>query len=181
VALVAGSATRSAASSPSSQAPAAERDCFHELVHGKGPEIVCTFQVRMTDEELAGVRKATRDLLQDARCSMTVRIERRLIDEALGAADHVFQAPAQPVACDVTTSKSSIPITFTFAPRVEFKNGVAVKASPGMDGVTGVSRILSWPVVAYVNHSREIRDGMLQVVNAYMQRYGQKPARAAGR
>ena len=112
---------------------------------------------------------------------MTIRIERRLIDEALGAADHVFQAPAQPVTCDVVTSKSTFPITFTFAPRVEFKDGAAVKASPVMDGVTGVSRILSWPVVTYVNHSREIRDGMLQVVNAYLKKYGKQPTRAAGR
>jgi hypothetical protein len=131
--LAAGAATRSAASSQSSPVPVAERDCFHELVHGKGSDIACTFPVRMTDEELAGVRKATRDLLQDARCLMTIRIERRLIDEALGAADHVFQAPAQPVTCDVVTSKNTFPITFTFAPRVEFKDGTAVKASPVMN------------------------------------------------
>lgn len=163
-------------------APSVSHDCFHELVHGQSAEIICMFPVRMTDEELASVRKATRDVLQDARCTMSIRIKRRLLDDAIQASDHVFQAPAQPVACEVMTSKGTFPITFTFAPRVEFKDGAAVTASPVMADVTGVSRILSWPVVAYVNHSREIRDGILQVVNAYLKKYGPRThADAAGR
>ena len=159
--------------------PSADRDCFQELTRGRDAEIACVFPVRMTDEELASVRKATHDLLRDARCAMTIRIPRRLIDDAVRAHDHVFQAPAQPVTCDVVTSKSTLPITFTFAPRVEFKDGQAVGASPIMADVTGVSRVLSWPVVTYVNHSRDIRDGMIQVVNAYLNKY--RPSSTAQR
>lgn len=170
------------ASADSGSGAPVSRDCFHELLHGKSAEITCEFPVRMTDEELAQVRKATRDILRDAHCAMTIRIERRLLDDAIRAVDHVFQAPAQPVACDVVTSRGGFPIAFTFAPRVEFKDGAAIKASPVMADVTGVSRILSWPVVTYVNHSREIRDGMLQVVNAYLKKYGTRTqASVAGR
>lgn len=166
---------------PTTAAPpaaVADRDCLAELIEGRGAEIACTFPVRMTDAELEQVRKATRDLLRDARCAMTIRIERRLVTEAVAASDHVFQAPPQPVACDVITARGALAITFTFAPRVEFKGGEAVMASPMMADVAGVSRVLSWPVVTYVNHSSEIRQGMLQVVNAYLRHQRTKHARA---
>ena len=149
-----------------------DQDCFAQLTGGQTDRIVCEFPVRMTPDELAQVRRATREVLQDANCLMTIDIERRLIDSALAAPDGVFDPPPQPVACEVKTEKSSFPISFTFAPRIEFKGGQAVKASPMMGNVTGVSRILSWPVVTYVNASRQIRDSMLQVVNAYIKHYG---------
>ena len=136
--------------------------------------LVTVVPVRMTEEELASVRQATRGILQDATCTMSISIERRLIDQAMSTPDTTFEAPPQPVACTVKTAKSDLAITFTFAPRVEFKVGTAVKATPGMAAVKGVSRLLSWPVTLYVNRSKEIEQGMLQVVNAYLKRYGLK-------
>ena len=61
-----------------------------------------------------------------------------------------------------------VPITGTFAPKVTIKDSVAIQASPGLSNVQGVSRILSLPVVAYVNRAGFIRDGMLKTVNVWM-------------
>jgi hypothetical protein len=152
-------------------------DCFEQLTKGSGPRIVCAFPVRMTEEELKGVREATRGLLQDASCTMSIDIERKALAEALARPDGTFESSPQPVTCEVKTAKSVLPIKFTFAPRVEFKGGAAVKATPGMANVTGVSRILSWPVKTWVNRSSEIESGMLQVVNAYIKRYGRTASR----
>jgi hypothetical protein len=158
---------------------AAEKDCLRQLVEGRGTRIVCEHPVRMIDAELADLRRATRDLVQDASCTMSVDIERRLVVEAAAASEHVFTAPPQPVSCEVRTSSATLPITFTFAPSVEIKGGIAVKASPVMAGVEGVSPILAWPVVVFVNSSQRIEQGMLEVVNAYLARFGR--VRAAGR
>jgi hypothetical protein len=154
------------------------KDCFAELLHGRGPELVCTFPVRMTDEELDNVRQATRGVLQNAFCEMEIRIKRSMIDVAVVTPDHVFEAPPQPVSCEVHTTKASFPVTFTFAPKVEFVGGQAVKASPQMANVQGVTSVLAWPVVTWVNRSSQIQDGMLQVVNAYLRRYGPRSASA---
>jgi len=156
-------------------ARAEDRDCFQQLIDARDPVIACTFPVAMTPEELAQVRKITRDVLRDAHCLMTIRIERRLVDDAMSdPLDHEFAAPAQPVACEVETSSRKLPINFTFAPRVTFKGGVAVSASPGMADVTGVPRVLSWPVQTWVNNSGSIRRNMLLVINAFMKQFPRK-------
>ena len=132
----------------------------------------------MTPEELEGVRTATRGLLQDATCTMKIGIERRVITETLAKLDAIFESPPHPVDCDVKTKNGAMAIKFTFAPRVEFKGGRAIKASPGMANVTGVSRVLSWPVKTWVNRSSEIEGAMLQVINAYVKRYGRSASAA---
>jgi hypothetical protein len=142
-------------------------DCFDVLENGKGSEIACAFPLRLTDTERTDLKKVTRGYLDDLACRMSIHIERTKVDEAIRAADHVFQSPEQPVTCTVTTPKSTFDVTATFAPRVVFKGDKAVEASPGLANVTGVSRVLSWPVMLYVNRGPGMRSSMLQVVNAY--------------
>ncbi len=146
---------------------AVSEDCFDVLENGKGPEVTCAFPLRLTDTERADLKKVTRGYLDDLTCRMSIRIDRAKVDEAIRAADHVFQSPDQPVACTVTTPKSKFEVTATFAPRVVFKGDKAVEASPGLGNVKGVTRVLSWPVQLYVNRGPGMRAGMLQVVNAY--------------
>jgi len=147
-----------------------KRDCFWQLAEGTSDRIECTFPAIMTPQERNEVRRLTRNLLQDAHCSVEVSVERALIDEAMTKLSHVFEAPAQPVTCEVHTKKSVFPISSTFAPRVVFKDGAAVEATPGMGKVVGVSPVLGWPVRVWVNRSDLIEDGMLQVINAYLRR-----------
>lgn len=146
-----------------------QRNCFWQLAHGRGAELACEHPAWLTEEERADLRKLTRDVLQDVRCRISVRIQRKLVDDALELTDHVFQAPPQPVACDVEMSSGPLRITATFAPRVVIAAGRATEATPGLADVKGVNSYLVWPVVQYINHAPSIRGEMLRMINAYLE------------
>lgn len=170
LALAAGEQAPSAAV-PNATAPADPNDdCWHEFMEASRPRIACGFPAFMEDADRDKIRKLTRDVLKDAHCDVAVDIERKLVDDALKTPDTVFTVPPQSVTCTIETSRGTLPIAFTFAPKITLKGGVAVKATPGMDHVTGVNSWLAWPVVAYINASGAVQDGMLEVVNAYLKR-----------
>jgi hypothetical protein len=147
-------------------------DCFETFTKGRGAEIACNFPTRMTDKEREEVRSITRGMLTDASCVVAIKIERQMVDLALAATDLVFTAPPQPVACDLVTTKGTLKISGTFAPRVTFKDGKAIDASPGLANVKGVTRVISLPVELWVNRGGTVREGMVKVVNAYKLLYG---------
>lgn len=175
---VAGSATLAAAE-PKSQGARLSEDCFDELENGRGKEIACAFPLKLTDQERSDLQRVTRQYMQDLDCSMTIRIERAKVDEAIRARDHVFQSPEQPVVCHVKTKSSAFDVTATFAPKVVFKDDTAIEATPGLGNVKGVSRVLSWPVMLYVNRGPGMRTSLLQIVNAYRTHARKKSAGAA--
>ena len=154
------------ASLPGAASGAAGRDCFREIERGRGPDIVCEFPTRLTDDERRDLRRITRDLLLDANCVVSIRIQRRDLDAALAAEDEVFEAPPQPVRCEIATRERVVPITGTFTPRVTFAAGRAVEATPGLDGVEGVPAMLAWPVLQSVTRAGSIQDGMIAAINA---------------
>lgn len=158
-------------------ATAAERDCFDELENGTSGEFVCNYPVALAEQERADLKRITREYLQDVTCSVTVRLDRGLVERAVQDIDYVFQSPEQPVTCDVKTSKSTVHITGTFAPRVTFKGGQAVEGTPGLENIKGVTRILSWPVKQYVNRAPHVRNTMLQIINGYRRYWADKHRR----
>ena len=173
VALLPASPARSA-DEPKADAP----DCFEEFLNGTSEEIACVFPTRMSDDEKAEAEKYTRGLLKDASCAVQVRLPRKLIADALAATgDHIFEAPAQKSHCEVVTSKATFPVDMTFAPKVTFKDGIAVEATPNLDNVTGVPKALWWPVAYWVNASSMIEDATLKIVNAVKRRYGTQQAK----
>jgi hypothetical protein len=143
-------------------------NCFQELARGRGTDLVCQYPAWLSDKERDDLRRLTRELLQDARCTVSITIARSQVMQALTQPDHTFEAPPQPVVCELTTSDQPIPISATFAPRVVIKDGVAVDATPGMANVTGVNSYLAWPVVEYVNRSATVKGEMLKMINAYL-------------
>jgi hypothetical protein len=155
---------------------ASQPDCFSALARAGGPRLVCLHEAWMTDEERADVQKMTRGYLIDARCTVSVDIDRRSVDEALAASDRVFQAPPQPVTCQLQTSGGPMIVAGTFAPRVVFKDGFAVEATPGLANITGINSYLAWPVVAYVNRAPGITREMAAMINAFRARKGQQQA-----
>ena len=142
------------------------RACL-DSVHRTAPEISCEYTVLMTDQERTDIRRLTRERLQEASCRVTVRISRDLVLPALTEANHIFNAPPQPVVCTIQTRDSTFDVTGTFAPHVTFKDGIAVSASPGLANVKGVNSYLAWPVVQYVNYSPGIRREMAAIINVY--------------
>ncbi len=162
------SATPPAAAEPA--APGTLQACLAAVADTRKSEISCEYMALLTDEERADMVRLTRGLLQDVRCLVKVRVARTLVDPALKAADHTFEAPPQPVHCDIATSKGPLPVEATFAPQVVFKDGKATYGTPGLANVTGVHRYLAWPVVQYVNRAPGIRASMLEMINLYREK-----------
>lgn len=153
-----------------------EQDCFWQLREAAGTQIRCAFTTRMSEEERAEFKRVTRGYVDDATCTIRIDISRALVDSALGAVgDHVFEAPQQLATCTLSSGETAYPISLTFAPRVVFKAGVAVEASPGVDNVTGITRLLWWPVALWVNRTNLIEGPTLRIVNAYKARFGKMP------
>ncbi len=147
-------------------------DCFADLQSGTTPDIVCEFPLKPSPAERAEMEKQTAGYLKDASCVVSITIARALVSAAIETPDYQFAAPAQPVACKITMPGKAgdqfVNVTSTFAPKVGFKDGQAVQATPGLGEVKGVSRILSWPAVAYINRAGFLRTGMIKVVNAWV-------------
>lgn len=141
--------------------------CLGAVADAKGAEISCTYKTLLTPQERADMQRVTRGLLVDASCVVKVMVARALVEPALKEDDHVFEAPPQPVTCEITTKDGGFPISATFAPKVTFKGGAAADGTPGLGNVTGVNKYVAWPVVQYVNRSAGIRESMLEVVNRY--------------
>ena len=153
---------------------AVSEDCFDELENGTGAELVCKFPMRLSPDEQKELEKGSRGYIKNLTCTLDIRIARSLLEEPVDKKDYVFESPEQPVACQVETYKSTIDITATFAPRIEIKDYKAVTATPGLANVKGVSRFISWPVVQFINRWPSIRSGMVQVVNALLERQRNK-------
>ncbi len=147
-------------------------DCFADLMRGRSDEIVCEFPIQPSAQERADLEKQSRGFVKNARCSVSIRISRAVVMAAVNTPDYVFEAPAQPVQCEVTAlwrdTESVLPISAVFAPKVTIKDGKAVEASPGLGDVKGVPRALSWPVETWVNSGIGIKSNMLQVINAWL-------------
>lgn len=151
-----------------------EQTCFRQLADSSRRDIDCEHPAWLTDQERADLRRVTRDMLHDASCLVTVRIARGAVDAAITKPDNTFQSPPQPVACEIKTKDGAITITGTFAPKVVFKDGRAVEATPGLADVQGVNSYLAWPVVQYVNRSPGIQKEMLAMINAWLERSGRR-------
>ncbi len=146
--------------------------CLNALSDTSTAEVVCAYEAVLTDDERRDMQAITRGLLADAGCLVAVRVSRDKLAPALAPdANTTFQAPAQPVTCEIKTSRGELHLKGTFAPKVVFKNGTAVSATPGLANVEGVSSALAWPVVQYVNRSPGIGRQIIEIINAYRGRF----------
>ncbi len=152
---------------PAASGAGTEADCFEQLENGTSPEISCAVPLQLSDTERAELEAGSRGYVKNVACTLTVRIARSEVEAALAAAEIVFQSPEQPVVCRIETHKSAFDVTATFAPRFVVRGDVAVEATPGLGNVMGVSRVISWPVVQFVNRWPSIREGLVTIVNAY--------------
>jgi hypothetical protein len=149
--------------------------CLKQLVEDTAPQIDCVHQAWFTDAEREDVKTLTRGYLTDASCAVDVKIARAEIEAALVASDTTFTSPPQPVTCEIDTSRGKFTITGTFSPRVVFKGGVGIEATPGLADIQGINSYLAWPVVHYINHSERITRPMLLMINAYRAHRGPLP------
>jgi hypothetical protein len=162
---------------PAAAKAASMSDCFADLERGTTPEIMCEFPLQPSAAEKAEMEKQTSGYLKDASCVVSIRIARSAVWAAVETPDYLFVSPPQPVTCKITMPGKTGPgkigdtiidVTGTFAPKVTIKDGQAIQATPGLGEVKGVSRVISWPAVAYINRAGFLRTGMLKVVNAWL-------------
>ncbi len=144
-----------------------KQQCMWQLAQGADDEIDCIHLAWLTEDEKSDLKTLTRGYLLDASCLITVKIDRAKVDAALVASDLVFESPQQPVTCEITTSRGPFTITATFSPRVVFKDGFAIEATPGLANIKGVNSYLAWPVVHYINYAERITKTMLLMINTY--------------
>ncbi len=152
--------------------PPHERNCFYQLLEDTGPHIDCEHAAWLTEDERSDLKQLTRAYLLDARCTIKIAIERAKVEAALAGSDLTFESPPQPMTCLITTSSGDMTITGTFAPKVVFKDGIAIRATPGLADITGVNSYLAWPVVHYINNAERIGNPMKLMINAYRARRG---------
>lgn len=151
------------------EAQVMERECLAQLSAPDG-DVACEFPTVMADKDRKAIQKITEGEFEDARCMVRVALARTVINDALGIDKGRVSLPPQDVTCVLETTSGDLPVSFTFTPAFDFNGGQAVKASPGMGGVKGVNSWLAWPVVTYINNNKEIREVMLRVINAYVER-----------
>ena len=78
------------------------RDCFADLERGTSADIVCQFPLQPSPSERDELEKQTSGYLKDVKCTVSIRVERALITTAIATPDYLFEAPPQPVTCNVT-------------------------------------------------------------------------------
>ena len=146
--------------------------CLTALADTSTADVACTYEAVLTVDERRDMQRITRGLLVDAGCVVAVRVARDKLASALARdANTTFEAPTQPVTCEIKTSRGDLHLKGTFAPKVVFKDGTAVSATPGLASVEGVNSALAWPVVQYVNRSPGIGRQMIEIINAYRGRF----------
>jgi len=170
--LIAFSIVMPAAAAGPRAEPPLERNCFYQLLEATGAKIDCEHPAWLTEEEKADLTKLTRGYLLDASCTIKIAIERAKVDAALVGSDLTFESPPQPMTCVLMTSSGEMTIGGTFAPKVVFKDGTAIQATPGLAGITGINTYLAWPVVHYINNAERIGNPMKLMINAYRARRG---------
>ena len=144
-----------------------EQQCLWQLAESADEAIDCVHTAWLTEEEKSDLNTLTRGYLKDASCLITVKIDRAKVDAALAASDLVFESPPQPMTCEITSSRGRFTIKGTFSPRVVFRDGFAIEATPGLANIEGVNSYLAWPVVHYINYAERITKTMLLMINTY--------------
>jgi hypothetical protein len=73
--------------------------------------------------------------LGDARCSLDLSVPRADIVNAVAKPAHTLDFPKHTIKCEVERDKEITPVKITLKPKIEFKDGKAVKAYLGLGEV----------------------------------------------
>jgi hypothetical protein len=141
--------------------------CIAKLQNPKLKNIDCTLRFDLDKKIQKDLKGTTAGVLQNADCQVKVSVAREKIFTAL-LNEKVLEVPRQPVVCRIITNGDSIPARFTLAPKVWFKEGKAVHAKPGMDGLLGMPPFLAKLLADWVNSSKMIESAMVQEVNQFL-------------
>jgi hypothetical protein len=106
----------------------------------------------------------------DAHCSMTLKVDPRLLTPALKAASYTLKVPPQPVRCDVESEGGPHEVKAKMAPEFEFKSGKATSVSLGVQDIEGtkVLRNAVWAAWKLESNFGFFQDDFIKGVNKYI-------------
>ena len=104
---------------------------------GTGNDLRCSLQKTWAGTKIKqGIEsKKLSWSLGDLRCSVQVEAKREDMINALGKPEFNLQLASHAVRCEVEREKEVVPVSVTLTPRIEFKNGNAVKAWLGIGDI----------------------------------------------
>lgn len=114
-----------------------------------GPPLACNMTKTWDRDKIKknGEKKRMTWGFGDARCQMTLRLERSLLVPALKEAKYTLHFPPQKVVCQIEDSeKKAKPLVVTAAPKIKFKGGQADKVWINVTEVEGegAAKSLVW-------------------------------------
>ena len=142
--------------------------CVEELRTGQSEWIECrgAFEADASaQEELA---KQTFDMVRNARCGGTIRVQRAALMSAL-ARNGILELDPQDVLCSVDTKGDFAPqVTLTLAPRVLFQGKRIADISPNLVRVTNFPEFMMGPLRSAAE-SEFVRKQLVKGLNTYLQ------------
>jgi hypothetical protein len=158
-------ATASEAAQPA--APTADQ-CVEELRSGQSEWIQC-YGAFETDASAQGeLAKQTFDMVRNARCGGTIRVQRAALMSAL-ARNAILELDPQDVLCSVDTKGDFAPqVSLTLAPRVLFQGKRIADISPNLLRVTNFPDFMMGPLRSAAE-SEFVRKQLVKNLNTYFQ------------
>lgn len=157
--------------------------CEMVLSKAQGSDLACGISKTWTKSKIKeGVEKKKIDWsLGDARCGIDLSLKREAVLSALTKPTHTVQFTPQTVKCEVEREKEITPIKITLAPKIDFKDGKAVKAWLGISDIDAPAVIKGaiWTAAKLEDTVGLFHGDMIEEINEFMHKkcpkwYGEK-------
>ncbi len=161
--------------------PANEKQALHEcgkqvceLVVKKeasGSNLTCGLSKTWSKEKIRAdvEKKKLKWGFGDARCALDLSIPRAIVVDALTKPAHTLAFPQHTIKCEVEGEKATdvTTINVTVEPRIEFKDGKAVKAFIGLKDIQGPAVVKGaiWTVAAAEDYVGLFHSDLIAEIN----------------
>jgi hypothetical protein len=143
-----------------------------------GEDLKCAVSKTWAKDTLKkGESKAVKWGFGDARCAVSLDLDRAEIIAALTKPEHTINVPSQTVKCMVEREGVAKPVTAKLAPKLQFKDGKAEKIWINLTDLDGPSTIKAtvWTAANLEDTLGIFHKSMIKSVNKFLyQRCGQR-------
>ena len=167
LALALSTTLATASEAAQSSAPAGDQ-CVEELKSGHSEWIECRGGFETDASAQGELARQTFDMVKNARCSGTIRVQRAALMSALGR-NAVLELDPQQVVCIVDTKGDFAPqVTLTLAPKVLFQGNRIADISPNLVRITNFPEFMMGPLQSAAE-SEFVRKQLVKGLNTYLQ------------
>jgi hypothetical protein len=148
-------------------APKADQ-CVEQLRSGHSEWIECYGAFETDASAQAELSRQTFDMVSNAKCGGTIRVQRAALMNAL-ASNGVLELAPHDVLCSIETNADSVPqVTITLAPKVLFRAKRVVDISPNLVRITSLPDFLIAPLRSAAE-SEFVRSQLVKGLNVYLE------------